>query len=384
MRFGRFYGWVVGTLAGCFALTGCISSGEGAEIFSVEGGDTLTMYANGLTMVGMPEGGATFVEIANPWTNKRAPLGRYMLVPRDSTVPKDIPTDIKIIRTPVERSAVFSSVHTSALTELNALNALVAIADGAFFPENDTISSLLRAKRISDVGASSSPVAECIIVARPEIVLNSPLEDSSLPNLPKNIITIPMTDYMETSPIGRAEWILLLGKLYGKDELAEKIFRGVVENYSDLQCRAALAQGRPTVLTGTEYQGTWFVPGGKSYMAKMIHDAGAKTPWSEDSSTGSLSFSVERVLADARDADFWIISTFGSEPSLSSLQRENPKYAYFRPWKEGNIYVCDTQTHTLFNDIAFHPERLLAEYIAIFHPEIAGDSLSLRYFSKAR
>lgn len=355
-------------------------SGSGTDNYSdAPEADTLTLHSALLTIADLPESGASIVEIASPWDSTAA-LARFALVPADSVIPANLPAGLSVVRTPLTRAAVFSGVHTSALAELGAIDALSAVADGQYFAPSDTVASLLAAGKVSDVGASTSPSLEKLIAARPQAVLLSPMQGQQLPALPPGAIAIPMADYMETSPIGRAEWILLIGKLFGKGQEAAAILDRVINDYADLNLKATLTSTRPTVITETEYSGTWYVPAGESYMSRMISDAGARTPWSETQGTGSLALNMERVLADGSDADFWLIRTYGA-PSLASLKAANPLNTHFKAYKTGGVYGCDTSVSPIFNDIAFHPERILADMIAIFHPEALPEH-EARYYHR--
>lgn len=344
-------------------------------------GDTLTVHSSLLTLTDYSRGGTTLVEIRNPWDSTGV-LSRMALVPRDSAVPEWVPADYSVVRTPVRRMAVFSGVHTSALAELDALDALAAVADGGFFAPGDTVSAMLRDGRVTDVGASTSPSTEKLIASRTEAVLLSPMQGQSLPTLPPGAVAVEMADYLETTPIGRAEWILLIGKLLDKYDDAARIFGEVVDEYKTLREKAAQTDTRPLVLTETEYSGTWYVPAGESYMCRMIADAGARTPWSDTAGTGSLSLDMARVLADGIDADYWLIRTYGSEPSLAGLKAANPLNTKFKAYREGGVYGCDSAVRPIFNDAAFHPEHVLADMVAIFHPTVLP-GYEPRYYRKA-
>lgn len=187
---------------------------------------------------------------------------------------------------------------------------------------------------------------------------------------------------MEPSPIGRAEWILLLGELFGRRDEARKVFDNVINDYNGLVLKAKLAQTeRPKVLVETEQSGVWYLPAGKSYQARMLADAGAYYPWEDTDGQGSLALSLESVAAKAIDADVWLIRTYGYETGPSTLIGLNPRYSSFKAVKEGGIYSCDSAIRPIFNDIAFHPERVLADYVAIFHPEVLPEH-ELRYFRR--
>ncbi len=345
--------------------------------------DTLTREAALLTMV--DRGNYTSVEIADPW-KPGSILGRYALVPRTSEVPEGLPSDAKIIRTPVERAAVYSSVHTSPMDELEALGSLVAVADGSFFGDDSPVAAMIRSGAVADVGSSMSPSVELIAQSQAEVILLSPMEGISFSNDIVDrlgIVSLPMADYMELSPLARAEWIKLLGELFGKREGSRKIYDGVAAEY-DALCRrvADSSEKPPVVLTETEYSGVWYVPAGGSYMARMLGDAGAVYPWARTEGAGSLSLGVEQVLEKAGDADVWLVKTFGYDLTPEALVAQNPLYSNFKAVASGGVYYCNTAVKPFYNDIAFHPERILADLVAIFHPDVMS-GYEPRYFNTA-
>lgn len=372
--------------SGAFLLPGlCSCSGGGAdgdEHDKCVMADTLTHHARYLTIADQGNG-TVRVDIADPWDSTRT-LARYALVARDSVVPEGLGADVRVIRTPVSRAAVFSAVHTGGLDELGAIGTVVAVADGRFFPPTDTVTALIAEGRISDVGPAQAPSAELLAASGAEVVLRSPIDNAGAGVMPGRMTAVECIDYMEPTPIGRAEWLLLLGELTGNRDKARTIFDGVIDCYSDLIFKASGAESaRPKVLVETEYSGIWYLPAGESYMARMIADAGGDYPWSDTPGTGSLALSLEKVAERAIDADVWLTRTFGYTADSSSLIAQNNRYGRFRPVSLGNIYGCDTSVKPIFNDIAFHPERILADYVAIFHPEVMP-GYELQYFSKSK
>lgn len=344
--------------------------------------DTLTHHARYLTIADCG-GGLVRVDIANPWDDDKM-LARYALVDRDSVVPDTLPADIVVIRTPVERAAVFSSIHTGAFEELGALGQVAAIADRQYFTPVDTVSILLGKGEIVDLGSVSSPSVELMAASGVKAVLRSPMQGVAGAKYPSGVAAVECADYMEPTPIGRAEWILLLGELTGKRQVARDILDKVIDNYSSLVFKAGSATTpRPKILAETEYSGVWYVPQGGSYMARLYADAGADWPWADTTGSGSLSLSLEEVAAKALDADMWLVRSYGYETTTSTLKALNPRYTAFEAWKRGNIYSCDTEKRNIFNDVAFHPDKVLAEYIAIFHPELMP-GYELQYFKHTR
>lgn len=345
----------------------CACGQRKGEQVSVKG-DTFTAHARLLTIV--DAGAYRVADILNPWDTTEV-IQRLVMYPRGTELPADAPEGVRI-ETPVRNTVVFTSVHCAAIKELDALDAVKGVADASFvkIPE---VADGLRSGGIADVGSSMSPSYEQIMMVDPDVVLVSPYEgDLGLQHKGAHGVAVSMADWMEATPLGRAEWILLLGELYGKPERARGIFDAVVNDYNDIAGAAAKMPSRPKVLTESLTDGVWYVPGGGSYMARLITDAGGAYPWSDDKSAGSLPLSMEQVYDRASDADVWLIKTYGYDLSLDDLVEENPIYQRFKAYADGRVYGCNTAESTLFEDFPFHPERLLRDYFLIFHPELSA------------
>lgn len=368
--------YIVHFIAAASLLCSCGGNADKAA-GPASAGDTLTHQAALLTMVS--HRGCTEVLIADPWQGKNSLLAHLYLVPRAEAAAFDAPHGSTVVPVPVERSVVFSSVHTSPLFEIGAGEALTGVADGQYFAEGDTVHSLLASGHLVDVGSSSSPSVEQILALEAEVVLLSPMQGSDNSVMSRSgIAVIPMADYMERTPLGRAEWIRLLGALYGHEAAADTMYAGVTAAYGRL-CTSVKDLPRPRVLTENLTSGVWYVPAGDSYMARMLADAGADYPWADVPGEGSLSLDAAAVLDKASDADFWLMRTFGPAPAPAALAGDNPAASHIKAFADGNIFVCDTSVKPIFNDIAFHPERVLADFVAIFHPEAAAGAATAYY-----
>ncbi|MDE6206716.1 MAG: ABC transporter substrate-binding protein [Muribaculaceae bacterium] len=341
--------------------------------------DTLTHHARLLTIAVRPDS-VVLVDIRDPWQPERI-AWRYALIDSGMAMPDSLPPGVVAVRTPIDRMAVFSSVHTSAIAELGAIDAMRAVAEAHYFATDDTVQALVAAGKVTDVGKATQPSTERLVASGARAVLNSPMQGTTL-NLPVGMTQIPMADYMETTPIGRAEWILLLGELTGRRDEARAIFDSVIDNYSELVFKASGAESpKPKVLTDTEYSGVWYVPAGDSYMARMIADAGGILPWDDMPGSGSLALGLETVAERALDADVWLVRSFGYDTTPESLAAVNPRYKTFKAWREGNIYSCNSAERNIFDATAFHPDEVLAEYVAIFHPDVMP-GYELKYFRR--
>lgn len=338
-------------------------------------GKVLTCYSQFLKMTDC--GDYTSVDIKNPW-DTTAYLQRFIIVNEGN---KGISVDgYKTIIAPLKHSLVYSTVHASAIDELGGISAVDAVADAEYFKQPSIIAGL-KDGTVKNVGSSLSPNTELIAASKPDAIITSPYQNAGhgvIENL--QIPIIDMADYMETTPLGRAEWIKLLGALYGNYEEADSIFNATVTAYNALKAKAP--QNHPKVLTENINSGVWYVPGGNSYMAQMIRDAGGDYPWSNDKSTGSLQLDFATVYNKAHDADFWFVKTYQYQPTLKALRDAYTLNEKFDAFKSGNVYGVDTYTSTFFEDYPFHPERLLRDYIIVLAPDsLPGESTY--YYKKA-
>jgi len=313
--------------------------------------------------------GCTVVTVGDPW--KGGVLHRYVLVPRDAELPGNLPEGT-VVRTPISRALVYSSVHTSLLRELGAMGAVRGVVDKQYF--NDSIITAgLAAGTIADCGNSMNPTVERVIEMQPDAILLSPYQDASYGQIAKmDIPLIECADYLEYDPLGRAEWVKFYGELVGERERADSLYQAVVEAYNDMKQKASGARTHPTVVTEMVISGVWNVPGGQSYMARILADAGGRYLWADDENTGSLALDFNQVLAVAQNADYWFIK-WTNINTLQDLQGANDLNKEMAAFKNKRVFVCDTDKTRFFDRIPFHPEVLLREFAAILHPELFPD-----------
>jgi iron complex transport system substrate-binding protein len=353
-------------------LTACFKSGNVAGKVS-EAKDSVITAAKLLSMERKAD--YTLVTIADPW--KGGVLHRYVLVPRDSVLPDELP-DGTVVRTPVDRALVYSSVHTSLLDELGAIDKVRGVVDSKYFIDSTIVQGVANGS-IYDCGNSMNPTVEKVIDMQPDAILLSPYQDASYGQIASlDIPIIECADYLEYDPLGRAEWMKFYGELVGKQAEADSLYNAVVTAYNDMKQCTAAATSRPTVVTEMVISGVWNVPGGQSYMARIIHDAGGDYLWADDANTGSLALDFNQVLAVAQDADYWFIkwTNINSLKDLQGVYDLNKEMAAF---KNKHVYVCDTDKTRFFDRIPFHPEVLLREFAAILHPELFPDFQNKMY-----
>lgn len=409
----RYLLWALLALAITSCQGGKTVAGDG------DGGDTVKMkYAQLLTIVkhggecgehngeyAEYNGKYAEVTIANPWKEGTL-LHRYILVPKGEEGYKTVArlamqrsagarcvTDT--VRTPVENSAVFTSPHCQLLYELGCGQAIRGVCDLDYINIPDVKKRAASAgnhgssSAIADCGSSMAPDIERIIALKPEAILVSPFENSGgYGKLDKlHIPLIEVADYMETSPLGRAEWMKFYGMLFEKSDAkdskteissskagifqskADSLFAKIEKEYLNLKAAAKKLPAGLSVLTERKTGSVWYVPGGQSTIGILLKDANARYIFSEDQHSGSLAMSPEQILAKAKNIDVWAFKYFGGKPlSRSQLLQEYAGYKSLAAFGSSRIYQVDTSREPYFEITSFHPEVLLREFILLSHP----------------
>ena len=402
----------------------------GKTAAAAEAGDTLEMkYAKLLTIVKHGDGEENsdaaedidyqYAEaiIANPW-KAGTMLHRYILIPKGEEGDKTVAMLAKrrntgarcttdTVRTPVERSAVFIAPHCQLMYELGCQQAIRGVCDLDYINIPDVkkraaLSGNTSAQNpIVDCGSSMAPDIERIIALNPEAILLSPFENSGgYGKLDKlHIPIIEAADYMESSPLGRAEWMKFYGMLFGNEEgrgkreegksngisgscepKADSLFAKIEKEYLKLKVEAAGYPKGLSILTERKTGNVWYVPGGQSTIGILLKDANARYIFEDDQHSGSLAMSPEQILAKGKQVDVWAFKYFGGAPlSQAQLLQEYDGYKALAAFSRGNIYQVDTSTVPYFELTSFHPELLLREFIILAHGERFG---KLRFYKK--
>ena len=437
--------YIFGALLALLVLTAC--QGGKTTAGEAEEGDTLKMkYAKLLTIVKHGEKGTASlnndaegaeyqyadVNVANPWKAGTL-LHRYILIPKgkegDETVARlalqrtsGMGCTTDTVRTPVERSAVFIAPHCQLMYELGCQQAIRGVCDldyinipdvkkraasagnasaGKASAGNVSAENAATRNSIVDCGSSMAPDIERIIALKPETILLSPFENSGgYGKLDKlHIPIIEAADYMESSPLGRAEWMKFYGMLFGNEEgrvkrkegksngisgscepKADSLFAKIEKEYLKLKAEAAGYPKGLSILTERKTGNVWYVPGGQSTIGILLKDSNARYIFEDDEHSGSLAMSPEQILAKGKQVDVWAFKYFGGAPlSQAQLLQEYDGYKALAAFGRGNIYQVDTSTVPYFELTSFHPELLLREFIILAHGERFG---KLRFYKK--
>lgn len=351
-----------------------------------DGGDTIPMsYAHNLMMVEHED--YTMVELRNPWDTTKV-LHRYALVEMNSTSDnpqKNIPSDADIIRVPLTHSAVFTSVMCGLMIDLGVENAIAGVCDAEYISA-PYVNERLKNGSIKDLGNGMAPTLESVMELMPDALMPSPFQNSGgygrLERI--GIPIVECADYMEISPLARAEWMKFYGRLFGVGERADSLFREISHRYESLKTEALNVEHRPRLMVEQMSGGVWYQPNGESTMGQMYKDAGADYVWAETPGAGSQPMSIEAVMDRALDADIWLLKYTADQPlTYGQMQSDNPLYAHFRPFKERNVWACNTVATHFYEETPFHPDILLEALIKIFHGKL-GSQENNSYFCRVK
>lgn len=367
----RTWTWLTGCAllcAGAFIWNGCTKKSAGetaaaegttyARYFAVTEHDTLV---NGTTH------DYRELVIYNPWEEGRPVLQRYYLCKNAAT---PVPTDGQRVQVPVTRIATGSCTHIGYIAYLDATDALCGVTDKylVYTPLSDEVVNL---------GDCMVPDAERFLSVQPEVVFMSTYStnDAATIRLQKAGLTVvPVMEWLENDPLGRAEWIRFFGAFLDLDTRADSLFARAETNYNLLKTsveESGLAQSK-SILSGGSFRGTWYVPSGTTYMGRLFADAGAAYAYSDDRTNGSVPLSIEQVLANFKDADVWV-----GAPAMTmhELEEMDSKHTWFKAWQDSTVYTFKARTTpTGGNDFweagVCEPDCILADLISVLYPTL--------------
>lgn len=367
------------------AFPGCREQGRSApDADAAPGAGAGSMvplgYAKGFTIRRM-EGGSV-IEVNRAWQGSSGRY-RYLLVPRhagsvasagQSAAPASGGYNLTLA-VPVRRAVTMTTTHLPHFDRLGVLGSLVGIGGGNYAC-NTEVRSRLADGSLRELGEEGAVDAEAALDLRPDAVFAFAVASYDNPGLRKlsdaGLPVVMTAAYLEETPLGRAEWIKFMAEFFGRGEAADSAFAEVDSAYRALAALARGAERRPTVLVNAPFGGQWWVPGGRTYVARLLEDAGADYLWKDDTTRGAIHLDLEAVFAKAAGADFWLNP--GRWTSLAEGRAHDPRHALFAPFRNGRVWNNNAAPCGAGNDFhekgAARPDWVLADLIALFHPEL--------------
>jgi iron complex transport system substrate-binding protein len=363
-------------------VAGCRDRGQGepasgTDARAEDGVAVPLRYAKGFSI--LRKGDGTVIEVKQPWQGSSARY-RYRLVPRDSAGRRAATTSAGgdfsfVLAVPLRRVVTMTTTNLPHFDRLGELGSLVGIG-GGFYACHPEVRARLSGGSLRELGEEGAVDAEAALDLRPDAVFAFAVANYGNPGLKKlsdaGLPVVMTAAYLEESPLGRAEWIRFTAEFFGRGASADSAFAEVDSAYRALAALARSAENRPTVMANAPFGGQWWMPGGRSYVARLLEDAGADYLWKDDTTRGSLHLDLETVLAKSSGADFWLNP--GRWTSLADGRRQDPRHALFAPFRNGTVWNNNAAPCGAGNDFfekgATRPDWVLADLIAIFHPEL--------------
>lgn len=311
-------------------------------------------------------------------THQQAQKPEVYYLYEGDTPPSTIPKEAIAIQIPLQSLAVTSTSHLPHLELIDEGPVLKG------FPGLNLISSTYFRKRIAegairDIGNENGLNKEQLIDLMPEMVMGYTLGNNLDSYYDLRRLGIPVVfnaEYLEESPLGRAEWIKVMAAFFNKEAMADSVFSAIEARYMELKKIASAVSEKPEIISGLMYGDTWFAPGGTSWVAQFFSDAGGQYLWKEQQQSGSLEISFETMLERGQQADKWIgIADFKSKSALSASQS---RYQYFEAFQNNELYTYTKlqgeKGGNAYLELGYaRPDVVLADIISILHPELLPD-----------
>lgn len=324
------------------------------------------------------------IEVVQPFKGSTQSL-TYWLVPKSASIPDSL-KDKVIIRTPLENLVCTSTTHIAPLDLLGESNKLIG------FPSTQYISSdLVRAQvdngTTREVGRDNNLNIEVMLDLSPQVLMTYSLtgDYSKLTPFQRSGITVVQNaEYLEKTPLGRAEWIKFMATFFDKENEADSIFEVIADNYQRTLKLVEGQQNHPTIFSGIVYGDTWFMPGGGSWAGKFFKDSGSEFLWKETPESGSLELSFEAVFEKAHKAEYWI--GVANYFSLEALTGADQRYASFDAFTKDQVYTYNARQipnggNDYFESGFSRPDIVLNDLVKIVHPNLLPN-YTLYYYRK--
>lgn len=309
--------------------------------------------------------------LTDPWKPGRV-FARYRLIAGD--VDKGKREGTQDIGIPVSSVAASSTTHAAFLSAIGAGDRLTGCNNPEKLYDSVLYNRFVRGDLVR-MGRDLEYNLEYLVAKKPDVVLQSGLEGQFNPDSRLTDIGIPVLyilEWMEPTPLGRAEWIRVFGMLAGKRSEADSLFNAIEGDYLALADLGHSTVSKPKVLAGTDFKGTWYMPGGRNYQARFFEDAGMDYIYRQTDQAASLALSFETVVNDLRDAPVWVGTTTDSVSRLISM---DGRYSVFWALRSGRVYsITNRVNHSGGNDYwesgVVRPDKILADLLYIAHPEL--------------
>ena len=331
-------------------------------------------YATGFKILGAKNAQSTLIQVSNPWQGAKNVTMSYF-ISRNGELP---PTGFTgpTIPAGAQHIVCMSSSYIAMLDAVGQVDRIVAVS-GINYIANPYI--LAHKDSIKDMGPEMN--YELLLGLKPDVVLLYGIGDAQTAVTDKlKELAIPymyVGEYLEESPLGKAEWLVALSELTDSRDKGIDVFREIPKRYQALKDLTASVEQRPTVMFNTPWNDSWVMPSTQSYMVQLVTDAGADYIYKENTSNSSAPIGLETAYGLIQKADYWI--NVGAASTLDELKNMNPKFADAKSVRNKTVYnnnlrITATGGNDYWESAVVRPDVVLRDLIHIFHPELISDS----------
>ena len=321
--------------------------------------------------------GYKVLSVKSPWPGASGGL-TYVLYKRGDPKPLGVKAD-GFFETPLRRVITFSTTYIPQIAALGEADSVVGV-DNAALVSTPELLARIKSGATVETTRNWAPNIELMISLAPDAVFTYGMgnEWDSHPKMAEAGLPVVINgDWNEADPLARAQWIVFIAAFYDKEGFASTYFDSIAKDYARVRALAASAKERPAVLVNGPFQGSWTVSGGKSYMARLIADAGASYLWADDGGSGGLTLSTEAVYARALGADTWLnpALTVKTAADIASL---DPRFASLPAVLKGAVWNATLRMspgggNDYFESAILRPDLVLTDLVKIFHPALLQD-----------
>lgn len=365
-------------------LTSC--TGRSGPVVDPDRGETIsnpyTRYASGFRVYEM--GNHTLVKVLDPWQQSRDVIFSYLLASSSEMIPDSL-KNLPFIKTPVKRVIALSTTHVAMIDQLGSAASIVGLS-GTGFIYNTSIRERIESGAVTDVGYGPGLDFETIVRLQPDVLFLYGVEGNVMTTLEKltdlGIPAVFCGEYLETHPLGKAEWIRFFSLFYEKEEQSARFFNRIDSAYRSLSDLASGAIPKPEVLNGLPWKDTWYMAGGNSFAAKLIEDAGGDYLWSDNLSTQAVPLDLESVYLRAVNADIWINP--GAATCLADILLMDERFGDLSVVESGSVFNNNARSsaaggNDYWESGTVRPDLILADLIGVFHPDLLTDHRFVYY-----
>ena len=342
-------------------------------------------HATGFDVRGAEGAASTIVTVRNPWQGAEGIEKRLFIAREGERAPEGF--EGQVIEGVAERVICMSSTYVAMIDALGCTERVVGVS-GIDFIYNTRVREAAEAGRVRDVGHDSDINFELLLTLRPDVVLIYGVAgENGVANAKLDELGVPyfyLGDYVEESPLAKAEWTVAVAEILGVRERGEELFAGIETRYEELREKVAeSATERPTVMFNTPYRDTWYMPSSRSYAVQLVEDAGGRYIYDGNHGTASQPIDLEQAYVLTREADYWI--NVGQYTSLDDLRRDNPHFADVKAVREGRVFSADRRVTAaggsdFWESAVVNPDVVLADLVTVLQPELGLGADSLTYY----